>query len=228
MTHALLVSNAVLWVVVLVLAVVILALVRQIGVLYERVAPAGALMMPRGPAIGDQAPVVTVENLAGGARDIGARRDDQRSTLLFFLSPTCPVCKTLLPALRSAARAERGWLDVLLASDGPRTEHETFVRAESLESFPYILSTTLGVSYQVSKLPYAVLLDGQGIVRAKGLVNTREHLESLFEAKERGLASVQDYLGRRRHGDGADGAERPDESSAAETAAGKAGEGARL
>lgn len=215
MTQALLVSNAVLWVVVLVLAVVILALVRQIGVLYERVAPAGALMMPKGPAIGDAAPVVTAEALAGGTREVGGPRDDQRSTLVFFLSPTCPVCKTLLPALRSAARAERRWLDVLLASDGPRAEHEAFVRAEGLESFPYVLSTALGVSYQVAKLPYAILLDGQGIVRAKGLVNTREHLESLFEAKERGLASVQEYLGGSREG--------------AEDAEGRAaGEGARL
>jgi len=214
MTQALLVSNAILWVLVLVLAAIVLALVRQIGVLYERVAPAGALMMPKGPAIGDIAPVVTAEVLAGGTREVGGTRADQRSTLVFFLSPTCPVCKTLLPALRSAARAERRWLDVLLASDGPRGEHETFVRTEGLESFPYVLSTALGVAYQVAKLPYAVLLDGQGIVRAKGLVNTREHLESLFEAKERGLASVQDYLGSRT---GPEGAERSD-----------AGEGARL
>jgi hypothetical protein len=27
-------------------------------------------------------------------------------------------------------------------------------------------------------------------------VNTREHLESLFEARDRGVASVQEYLGR--------------------------------
>jgi hypothetical protein len=40
-----------------------------------------------------------------------------------------------------------------------------------------------------------VLLDGAGVVRAKGLVNTREHLESLFEAKERGVASLQDFVG---------------------------------
>ena len=40
----LVVSNIVLWVGFLVMVVVNLALARQIGVLYERVAPAGALM----------------------------------------------------------------------------------------------------------------------------------------------------------------------------------------
>ncbi len=39
-----------------------------------------------------------------------------------------------------------------------------------------------------------MLIDHDGIIRAKGLVNSREHLESLFEAKERGVASVQEYV----------------------------------
>jgi hypothetical protein len=43
-----------------------------------------------------------------------------------------------------------------------------------------------------------VLIDGDGVIRAKGLVNTREHLESLLEAKERGVESVQAYLARAR------------------------------
>jgi hypothetical protein len=40
----------------------------------------------------------------------------------------------------------------------------------------------------------AVLIDGEGIVRAKGLVNNREQLESLFNAKELGVESIQRYL----------------------------------
>jgi len=195
-TQALVVSNVVLWVLVVLLGCVVAALVRQIGVLYERVAPAGALMVGRGPRVGEVAPVVRVETLSGAARDVGAPRPDGRATLLFFLSPTCPVCKKLLPALRSALRSEGGWLDLVFASDGPREEHEPFVREAQLDRSAYVLSPALGITYRVEKLPYAVLLDAAGIVRAKGLVNTREHLESLFEAKERGVASIQDFLGR--------------------------------
>lgn len=194
MTTALVVSNLVLWVAVVVLAGVVVALVRQVGVLYERVAPAGALMVSRGPRVGEAAPVLTAEPLAGGARAIGGVRDDGRSTLVFFLSPTCPVCKQLLPALRSIARDERAWLEIVLASDGPHAEHEAFVARERLGEFAYVLSTPLGITYEVGKLPYAVLIDGAGIVRAKGLVNTREHLESLFEAQERGVATIQEFM----------------------------------
>ena len=196
MSDALVVSQIVLWIAVVLLAGVVAALARQIGVLYERVAPAGALVAGRGPRVGEAAPVVHADAIAGGTRAVGGARDDGRSTLVFFLSPTCPVCEQLLPALRSAARRERAWLDVVLASDGPRAEHEPFVRREGLEAFPYLLSAPLGLTYEVSRPPSAVLLDGTGVLRAKGLVNSREHLESLFEARERGVASLQDWLRR--------------------------------
>jgi hypothetical protein len=52
--------------------------------------------------------------------------------------------------------------------------------------------------FQVGRLPYAVLIDAGGVIRAKGLVNTREHIESLFEAMERGVESVQEYLEREK------------------------------
>src|SRR5439155_1574869 len=156
MTQALLVSNAVLWMVVVLLACVVAALARQIGVLHERVAPAGALMVGKGPAVGESAPVVRVEDLTGTVHDLGGPGAGGRSTLLFFLSPTCPLCKTLLPVLRSIARREGDWLGIVLASDGARDEHEAFVRAERLEAFPYVLSPALGITYQVGKLPYAV------------------------------------------------------------------------
>ncbi len=197
MTQTLVVSNVVLWVVVVVLACVVVALVRQIGVLYERVAPAGALALGGGPEVGEAAPRLRAERLDGGGVDVGEPSLDGRSTLLFFLSTTCPVCRTLLPALRSVARAEASWLRVVLASDGgAREDHQRLVREQRLNSFPYVLSAPLAMQYHVAKLPYAVLIDGAGTVRAKGLVNTREHLESLFEAGERGVGSIQEFFRR--------------------------------
>jgi methylamine dehydrogenase accessory protein MauD len=191
---ALIVSNVLLWIVVLVLCGTVLALLRQIGVLHERVAPAGALMAQSGPTVGEPAPVVEVQSWSGEPLSIGAPDGDDVSTLLFFLSPTCPVCKTLLPVLDSLRRAEGDRLRIVLASDGPRAEHEAFVDEHGFDGAAYVLSTELGLVYRVAHLPYAVLIDARGIVRAYGLVNTREHIESLFEAMERGVASVQDHL----------------------------------
>jgi len=196
-------SQILLWLVVLVLAVVCLALVRQVGILYERVAPAGALSVNKLLKAGEQAPELALVNLDGRRLDIGGRRTDGRSTLLFFLSPLCPVCKTLLPVLKSIERAESGWLDVLYASDGDIREQERFAARHGLAREHFTLSEALGRAFGVGQLPYGVLIDAEGTIAALGLVNSREQIESLFEAQRRGVTSLQDYL-RRQGGAPAD------------------------
>jgi methylamine dehydrogenase accessory protein MauD len=191
---ALAISNVVLWLVVICLVLVLLALTRQLGVLHERIAPAGALMINRGPAIGEVVPALEVVDLAGRALRIGAARADGRSTLILFVSPTCPVCKALLPVVTSSRQQERDWLEVVLASDGEPAEHRQFVQQHHLQDCSYVLSPALGLSFQVNRLPFAALIDQAGILRARGLVNSREHLESLFEAQRLGVASLQEYF----------------------------------
>jgi methylamine dehydrogenase accessory protein MauD len=51
------------------------------------------------------------------------------------------------------------------------------------------------LKYQVSKLPFAVLIGADGALKSKGLVNSREHLESLIEAMDTGIATLQEYVG---------------------------------
>ncbi len=195
MTDALLVSNALLWCMVVALGLVVLALTRQVGLLHERIAPAGALAVAKGPAVGEPAPSMELLNLANQTLAIGGDDVRERRTLLFFLSPTCPVCETLLPTLTRVTREEPR-VRVVFASDGERDEHIAFARSHGLDASRYVLSRELGLRFEVAKLPFAVLIDAAGIIRAKGLVNTREHLESLFEAQDRGVASIQEFLDR--------------------------------
>jgi hypothetical protein len=53
-------SQIVLWIAVLSLGVVCIALARQIGVLHQRIAPAGALSMRQALKAGDAAPQLTL------------------------------------------------------------------------------------------------------------------------------------------------------------------------
>jgi hypothetical protein len=46
----------------------------------------------------------------------------------------------------------------------------------------------------VSKLPFAVLIASDGTLKGKGLVNTREHMESLIESMDTGITTVQEYV----------------------------------
>ena len=56
MLEALVISQILLWVLLLLMALMMLALLRQVGILHERIAPMGALTLDRGPKEGEQAP----------------------------------------------------------------------------------------------------------------------------------------------------------------------------
>lgn len=185
--------NIALVVAVLALSAIVFALIRQVGILYERIAPLGALVTNAGPEIG--APVRTMSWPTIDGASVAFANDRGRHVLLFFLSPTCPVCKKLLPVLFSLAEHEGDWLDIVLASDGRPEEHAAFVARNGLARFPYVLSQPLGLEFRVAQLPFAAVLDPAGIVKAKGLVNTREQLESLLGATEMGRPTIQHLLG---------------------------------
>ncbi len=181
----------VLWVLVVVLGIAVFALARQVGVLYERVAPAGALMVNQQLKAGDDAPQIAMQALDGTELTSGV---SQQGQLLFFLGPDCPICKSLLPVLKSMVKAETDTQVVLVSDGGTEDEHRDYVAREKLEQLPYVISEIVGRSFGVGKLPYAVLIDAAGKISSLGIVNSREHLESLFEAQRLGVASIQDYL----------------------------------
>jgi methylamine dehydrogenase accessory protein MauD len=188
----LLVSQALLWATVIVLGVTVLALARQIGVLHERVAPAGALITGSGPGVGDESPKLEANAVAGNAVSIGGRLAEGRAMLLLFVSQTCPICKKLIPIAVDFAKSER--LDVLFVGDGELAEQNKLIATFELDEHCFVNGPELGLAYRVDKLPYAVLLDDRGVIAAKGLVNSREHFESLIVAKETGYATIQSYL----------------------------------
>ena len=196
MTEAVVVSNVILWVVVIVLGLVVLALARQVGVLHERVAPAGALQPTSGPKVGELTEAMSLSDISGRDITIGGPSPDQLHTLVMFISPTCPVCKSLVPTAKSLVNAERKRMQLVFASDGDKlAQHQAYARDLKLDKYPYVLSEKLGRAFEVSKLPFAVLVGADGTLQSKGLVNTREHLESLIEAMDTGIATLQEYVG---------------------------------
>src|SRR5258708_20078044 len=105
-------SQIMLWIALLVLAVVCMALARQIGVLHQRIAPAGALSLPQPLKLGDPTPELALPDLHGSIVKIGGVRGE-RSPLLLFLSPDCAICETLLPPLRSAQSPDPSRFDLV-------------------------------------------------------------------------------------------------------------------
>ena len=102
---AMTVSIVLLWGAVIALGLMLWALSRQVGVLFERVAPMGALVTDAGPAVGEPSPAFSLRGIQSEQVEIGG--STELPTLLFFLSPSCPVCKKLIPVLKALVRDER-------------------------------------------------------------------------------------------------------------------------
>jgi hypothetical protein len=146
------------WVLLIVLAVVVVALARQVGTLHLRLGPRGALEVDtEGPELGS-APPPEAAIAADGSRVLLGGQGPRR--LVVFSSPTCSICRELAPAIPAAAAATH--LAPMIVHD------ETAERA-----------------WDVPGTPFVVVLDELGVVRAKGTVNNLEQIEGLIDTAER-------------------------------------------
>jgi methylamine dehydrogenase accessory protein MauD len=192
MLTVLIVSQILSWIVILGLGIALLALARQVGVLHVRVAPAGALLTGKGPVVGEAAPVLDALTMDGAPIAIGKALAKGRMQLLLFVSPSCPLCKDLIPIAKNFVRREK--LDIVFVGDDKTEEQRAMIARLDMGGLPFVNSPIVGRTFHVDRLPHAVLIGDDGTVLSKGLVNSREHLESLITAHEMGVASVQDYL----------------------------------
>ena len=151
------------WALVLVLAVVVVALARQIGTLHLRLGPRGALEVDaEGPTLGEAPP--PLPGIDGhGARVLVGGPGPAR--LVLFSSPTCPICTEVSPGIPAAAAAAR--------------------------MVPLILhDPDLERIYGVPGTPFALVMDELGVVRAKGTVNNLEQVEGLVDTALRRIEEV--------------------------------------
>src|SRR5882757_2824285 len=162
MLTTLVVSQAIAWIVILLLGIALLALARQVGVLHMRVAPAGALTTAGGPMVGNSAPAVPARSLDGAKATVGGAAPGVALRLLMFVSATCPLCKALIPMAKSFARDERVQL-IFIGDDEPPVQREMIDR-HGLGGYQFINGPDAGQAFAVGKLPYAVLLDEDGVI----------------------------------------------------------------
>jgi len=188
-------SYIALWLLVLVLSATVVALARQIALLHGRILPAGAKINQAGPAIGKAVPTFHGEDIDHNPVHVPSLK--KKDTLLVFLSEGCSVCELLAPAVSSIARHERARMDVVLASfNGDAASNRVYARKIGLGKLRFVVSRELAYGLGVFNAPYALLIDKEGILLTKGMVNSREHLESLLNAADLGISSREEYFQR--------------------------------
>lgn len=114
------ISSLAAWVLLFAEAVVLFALVRQIGVLHARVAPRGSRDTGRdGPPVGSQPPQMELLTITGDSLWIGT--ETPKPATYLFVSLTCSLCQDVLrsvPALHQAY-ANQILVRVLVRGDPP-------------------------------------------------------------------------------------------------------------
>lgn len=184
----LLISYCVLWLLVLCLCMTVYVLARHVGMLHIRTGNASARITTRGPEIGSSVNEVRFRDLEGQDVIIGGRQE--RPTLLVFISPGCGTCDELLPALNGIARHEKETRLVIMAV-AEEAETQEYVKRHHLMHLSIVCSKEFVTLYGIGGIPHALLLDRDGIVRSKGIVNTAVHLESILNVVTTGYSSSQ-------------------------------------
>lgn len=190
MSAVLVAAIAFLVIVDVVLVLMILGLARELGRIQVRLGPLGARVQDSGPDIGEAGPAFggLVDHLGRETTVAGPR---QRPQLLMFTGPKCSTCKAILPGIKAMAKAEKD-LEVVLISDGTEEEHRDFLAGAGVGAeLGYLDARDVGIAYQIGTTPYGVLLDTDGSIAAKGLVNNMQHVESLLNALETRTPTIQ-------------------------------------
>lgn len=168
-------SYIVLWIAVLCLTFGLIVLYRQVGLLHLRFGPKGALALAGdGPDIGRHVRNRTLVAADGSAQPLHA---DASATLLVFLSPGCGICKTILPAIRAFSKSHP--VRVLVAVTGTASEAAEY--GKGLSRVPVFANSELADELNVTNPPYGIIVSRGGVIDAKGVINSLEHLDDLFE-----------------------------------------------
>ena len=184
-----LISYVVLWLIVLVLAWLLITMLRLMGQLHERLGPAGAAVTSNGPDIGERLPDLMEAHKIVDQALLGFPKP--RDSLLVFVAPSCPSCEELIKSLIPFSRREKE-LEVIMVSSATRPEENNhFASLVARSGVALMASEALTKAAKVNGTPFALWLDRDGTVHAKGIVNHSEHLESLKHAREIGFASLE-------------------------------------
>lgn len=198
MTGFWLASYIALWVVIGLLAFVVMGLLRQFGLLQMRMGiEPGVLITGEGLERGVEAPEFEALDVVS-TRVFRSSELRGRRAVLVFLTPTCGECREVAKQLSDVANQWREiqFLGVCYGSEQACEE----LAAQSSLRVPLLrdLENSISSAYGVRSTPFAYLIDEEGRILMRGVVNTWPQLQALIE--ERGTLrsgiALDEVIGR--------------------------------
>ena len=153
-------------------AVAVVALIRQVGILHLRIRPVAGLTGAGGPSLG------TKLNLPTEIADATGR--GATHYLLGFVSPTCGLCKAVVPALGAVAKAHAPQTAVLLVLDATPERAAEYLRSSGAGHLPHLAYAGSFAASAIPGAPWIVITDRSGVVLNSGAVNTLDNIEEML------------------------------------------------
>jgi methylamine dehydrogenase accessory protein MauD len=129
-------------------------------------------MDAEGPQLGSLAPQVDLTALDGEEVRVGGKG---RAQLLLFVSPGCHICEQVLPG--AGALRQLGVSPIVVTDND--AEETALVYGRKRVDAPIVPGISITSAYEIPGTPYVVIVDSDGLVKAKGTVNNLEQLEGL-------------------------------------------------
>ncbi len=174
------ISNVALWIVVIFETVLLLLLLRVLGEMRQnRHVPSSNDPLNDGIPVGEQAPDFDAKDQQG--RVVNLRNFQGRWRILAFVSPGCKACKETIGVLNDTQR-NRQQLTVLLVGEQDFQQNQEYAH-EHKAQMP-ILTPAHNLArniYRIQGVPFVFILDENGIIRAKGIVNEPDHMQELLK-----------------------------------------------
>jgi methylamine dehydrogenase accessory protein MauD len=170
-------SYVVLWIGVLFLAFLLLGTLRSLGLLRWRLeqleATTPSRLGRRGLRLGKKAPDFSLPSVSGG--EIALHDFGGRQVLLVFTQAGCAPCQQIVPELNRLHESREHQV-LVVNNSGPDVTRKWVSDVNA--RFPVVMQEGLTLSrrYEVFATPFAFLIDENGVIRSKGIINNRQHI----------------------------------------------------
>lgn len=163
-------SYIVLWVLVLVLAYIVIAMVKR---MYRTVLPAS----DQGLHVGADFPLPRTGTFAKQAEESGIPAASQEGTLVFFTSSGCQFCKQTYPFIEQFKQKHSKY-NYLLIMDADEEEGQEIVRHYGITLPVYFVEDV--EPFETPGFPFAYFLTPEARVLSKGIFNRSEDIQHLI------------------------------------------------
>ena len=173
-------SYLILWIVVVIETVLLVGVLRQMGNILLKF---DKVVIPdtseEGIPISKSVPSL-VEQLSNRGMTLEA----EKPLLLVFISPGCPGCDDLIPAIKEFELDQgRNFNIVFVSMEPSNPDQYSFISGNGLTSpIIYLHGIEIALLCKVRSTPYILLFDENNVLRAKGPIGNHQGLAEIIKA----------------------------------------------